>query len=219
MNIQQRLALKRAGKLYGFHGGFRRVYPVHHCADGTIVVSDLRQLSGLREYKFADEVLGLRHEGWYYDSCCGSTYRGQVWRLPARDGVERFLAGYVDADGDRAIIEPEAFDDERDAARRADHMAERDAEEEREHDERWAEANNANDDREAAREELKAARAEARRMVAALREQRAQGSIVPALCDVLRAKVAECRETMREALETIAKHSDRIEELGMKGEF
>ena len=216
MNIQQRLAAKRAGKLYGFNGGFRRVYPVHHAKNGTLVISDLRQLSGLREYKFADEVLDLRNTGWYRDSFREQTYRGQVWRLPARNGAEQFLAGYVDNDGQCAIIEPEAFDDEREAARRADHLAERDAQEEREYSERWQEANSASDDLEVARESLALARAKARGMIKAIR---AQGTIVPELCAILIERMKEARDEMREAIEAINAARDRIAELGMEGEF
>lgn len=216
MNLQQRLAAKRAGKLYGFLGGFRRVYPVHHAKNGTIVISDLRQLSGLREYKFSDEILDLRHTGWFRDSSQDSTYRGQVWRLPARDGAERFIAGYMDSDGGLAIIEPEAFDCERDAARRADHMAERDAQEEREYDERWQEASRANDAREEARDALKLARSKARGMIKAIR---AQGIIVPELCAILVERMKEARDEMREAIEAIHAARDKIEELDMTGEF
>lgn len=216
MNIQQRLAAKRAGKLYGFLGGFRRVYPVHHCANGSLLINTCYQPLGLREYKFADEVLELRHAGWYCDSYHDRTYRGQVWRLPARDGTERFIAGYMDSDGGRAIIEPEAFDCERDAARRADHMAERDAQEEREYDERWQEASRANDEREEARDALKLARSKARGMIKAIR---AQGIIVPELCAILVERMQEARDEMREAIEAIHAARDKIEELDMTGEF
>ena len=215
MNLQQRLTAKRTGKLYGFLGGFHRVYPIHHADDGSIVC-DLHQLSGLREYKFADEILGLRHIGWFHNWFQDSAYRGQVWRLPARNGAEQFLAGYVDSDGDRAIIEPEAFDCERDAARRADHMAERDAEQEREHSERWHAAQECSEKRDAARLTLRESRSKARAMIQALREQ---GHIVPSLCTILRERIAEHHAAMRDAIASIAQESEKIAELGMAGEF
>lgn len=194
-------------------------------------------LDGLR-WRFASDV--LREEGYrdacadfYRDTFDSEVYRGAVWQLPSRDGSECWVAGYVERESmkanagsmsryavlDCARGRVRTFTSAKGAACCARNLAESHAEESREYDEKWQEASRANDEREEARDELKAAREEARCMVAALRAQRAEGAIVPALCDVLRAKVAECRERMRDALTTIRAKVEKIEELGMAGEF
>lgn len=52
--------------------------------------------AGLRFVGYADEITRLDHNGWYVDEDQDSTYRGAVWQLPARKGVARYIAGYVD---------------------------------------------------------------------------------------------------------------------------
>lgn len=220
----QRLAhLKTKG--YRAHP-FQQCWPIRYADDGGAAYHELSQLAGLREVGAAHEVAPrlVDHRGWYRDAFMDETLCGFVWRLPARNGQPLFIAGFKDENAGAFTLDASrgrvrTFSTERDAARAADELARVHAEEEREHSEKWQEASRANDEREEAREELKAAREEARRLVAALREQREAGAIVPALCEVLRAKVEECRETMREALGRIARHGEAIEELGMAGEF
>lgn len=193
-------------------------------------------LGGLR-WKFADDVMreAGRRDGasFYADSHMCEVYRGAVWQLPSRDGSECWIAGYVERESVKpnggsvsgyAVLStwrglPRYFTSAEGAASFAASLAESHANESREYDERWQEASRANDEREEAREALKAARAEASRLVAALREQRKAGAIMPALCDVLRDKVRACREAMREALETIADKAAEIDRLGMAGDF
>lgn len=108
--------------------------------------------------------------------------------------------------------------DMKDAARSALSLAENAAEKSHEYDERWQEASRADSERDEAREELKQARADARLVVAALRQQRAQG-VAPMVCDLLRAKMQECRNDMQRAIETIREKTDAIAALDMQGEF
>lgn len=71
--------------------------------------------------RYADEVISLRHSGWFYNEF-GDTMRGLVARLPHGRG---FLAGWTMGENmasglDRATI----YDNEEDAARAADSEAE-----------------------------------------------------------------------------------------------
>lgn len=90
---------------------------------------------GLRKIGFADEILKLRHQGWYADDDSGmmaGTYRGIVYQLPARDGVPQYVYGYADPNNDDcALLSVETESDKKDAARYADQLAERFAEHER----------------------------------------------------------------------------------------
>lgn len=125
------------------------------------------------------------HTGWYLDSDnMGETVSGVVYRLPARDGRARYLAGYADpyqADGrgngpallSLEVLEGDATDSDydpdpvlRDAAMRADGIAERMAEAERDFQD---------GDRmgRKARAKMDAARETGRAWVAACREARA----------------------------------------------
>jgi hypothetical protein len=90
---------------------------------------------GLRLAGHADELARLDHTGWFVDDFQGETVRGVVYRLPSRKGVLRLVAGYADPfnDGPACLDFSETFDDEREAAWRADRIAERMAETEREY--------------------------------------------------------------------------------------
>lgn len=93
-------------------------------------VSDL----GWRCAGFADQILGLRHQGWYADSFYDEVYRGIVYRLPGG----RFIGGYADPINQGcALLANWSTLDEKDAARSADRIAERFAERDRDYDEAW----------------------------------------------------------------------------------
>lgn len=107
---------------------------------------------GLRFVDYSDKIIGVRramHEGWYtsHDGHDGETYRGCVFRLPGKDRKTRLLAGYRDVAGDCYVVDfsdiytsiPEESHGNYDnvlgeAARAGDRMAEKDAEQCREHD-------------------------------------------------------------------------------------
>jgi hypothetical protein len=197
---------------------------------------DPTPLDGLRDCGNVDEIFPrlFDHRGWFSDVWKEDTYRGHVWQLPARDGQCQYLAGYVEPssgypvlcrndDGSIEIFTADPSEGDKpeglkDAARAADSLAERNAEKEREHSERWHEAQKASEARDEARDDLRKARADASLVIAALRQQRAQG-VAPMVCDLLRTKMQECRDEMRAAIESISEHTDRIESLGMQGEF
>ena len=163
--------------------------------------------------------------GWYTDPY-GDVFRdgtglvwGVVYQLPARNGCARFVAGYQFGGQDGgpcldlgnvyesesmrgADCAPTDHDDARDAARAADSMAERAAEQEREYQTAWA-LGRAYDD---ARQEALEARTAA---LALLKERRAAkakaGGLLPAICAAIRDSVAGHVETIREARDTMAK--------------
>lgn len=173
-----------------------------------------------------------RGEGWLTDPF-GDVFKdgtglcyGVVYQLPARDGCARFVAGYQfgGIDGgptlDLATVytsesargddcKPVDHDDARDAARAADHMAQRAAEKEREYQTGWQLGRIW----EEAREEATAARREALALLAERRAARGTGEGFPAICAAIRgqvrlalATITTARETMRKAVEGDGPH-------------
>ena len=200
----------------------------------SCMVADLHQLDAFRDVGHVDELFPryFDHNGWFADSSQDQVWRGHVWQLPSRDGECLYLVGYIRPDAGDAVLAPRLFrcapgesswdkpEGLQDACIAADRMAEHDAKESREHDEKWQEASRASFERDEAREELKQARAEASNAIMALRQQRAgTGYVAPMVCDLIRAKLDECRDDMREALETIAEKTGAIAELDMSEEF
>jgi hypothetical protein len=109
---------------------------------------------GLRLVGVSGDLLKGRDvaTGYYLDANCDETVKGVVYQLPSRGGVVRYLAGYADPwncddDGtgpawlESAVYSGPASDSTWDtpdaqdtAARAADHIAERMADDSREHD-------------------------------------------------------------------------------------
>lgn len=107
---------------------------------------------GLRFVGYADAIAtNIRHQGWYTDDCQDDTYRGVVYRLPARNGVEQFVPGYVASwDDTGSCLDFTSIDDnEISAAHQADGLAQAYAEREIEYRNR-VETHPYDDDAEAA---------------------------------------------------------------------
>lgn len=81
--------------------------------------------------QWCDGVEGVRigHTGWFCDKYQDDKIRGIVFRLPKRRG---FLAGWSMGEGIASEVEGTIYESEEDAARAADSLAERVAEDERE---------------------------------------------------------------------------------------
>jgi hypothetical protein len=90
----------------------------------------------LRNVGFADEIVSLRHTGWFTDrefQIDEETTRGVVYQLPGKDGAARYVAGYhyngADDEGATLFFDTvysEHGDDDkakREAARTADEHA------------------------------------------------------------------------------------------------
>ncbi len=163
----------------------------------------------------ADQPGWMNHNGWFTDDFMENTLRPLVWLLPHG----RFLAGYEASDWDGLTIDRTVYADADDAWRAADHLAERDAESEREHNERWNAAREHDENREAARNELKDAALSARNVVHAWRAQKNAGPLAPEVCQLLLGKLEDARETMRDCIDRIQIAADAIDELDMAGEF
>lgn len=126
---------------------FNGVNPVDR--DGLVWVewpSDI----GLRKVDFADKIIRLGHTGWFTedDGMNGETMRGIVYQFPARGGKPRYVSGYADpcnadkhGNGPARLALYDVTDDKDDAARDADHIAERQADKERDYNRAWQAGN------------------------------------------------------------------------------
>jgi hypothetical protein len=168
-------------------------------------------LAGLRSLGFVDELQPrlVDHKGWFADAYQDEIYRAEVWQLPARNGTLQYIAGYSEKDAGYSVLDCTRgqitiFDSLRDAIRAGDHCAEHFAEEAREYSERWQEASAANDERDNARTECKAERAEYIALMRAGETDMADDRVYPRWLASLRAIIAA---------------SEKIAELDMQGEF
>ncbi|WP_315743122.1 hypothetical protein [Bradyrhizobium sp. SZCCHNR1075] len=149
---------------------------------------------GFRFVGTADKIAprSIKHTGWYCsdNNVSGETARGVVFQMPARDGKPRFVAGMVSDDESALIAMYDATDDDTTAAIWADHLAERYADNAREH-ERVSSAR-------ARFNELAATIAEERRVCLALIAELKprMRSFGPATCKALREAVANLRESI-----------------------
>lgn len=179
--------------------------------------------AGLRFVGFADQLASLRHFGWYCRADdFGETYRGAVYQLTARKGRARYVPAYRegetgrggnwrtwhDSSGDPAarlafgdVIEGErldsSWDDDsgaRDAAKRADSIAEIAADKAREYDSAWQAGRAFAEHMESAQ----AARAQARELIGDIRRARGDAGF----CERFPSIGKALRSAIRDALET-----------------
>lgn len=179
--------------------------------------------NGLRFVGWCDEIArqnyryasGIGHTGWHTDDAgCGETMRGAVYQLPARGGKPLYVPGYVESHESpetgarlsfRDVIEGENGEDEeakREAAYRADRIAEIHAEEQREHSTAYRAGQDAAEAEEAARE----ARRELLAFLKALRPKKATLCDAPALVEAAREKV----ESLLESIAAFRAERDRL---------
>lgn len=172
---------------------------------------------GLRFIGWADELIKLDYTGWFTreDGWTGETLRGAVWQWPGG----RVVYGYCEMDsreretnpGSAALAlddvlaadpaevrehdSPRDWEAVRDAARWADGIAERVAEDQRDYDSAYqAGAAIARD-----LEEAEAARAEALELLAEMKAERGREVNRPAICGALRARLDSILEGIRKA--------------------
>lgn len=139
---------------------------------------------GLRFVCYADqELIYLRHKGYFASHYCDETYRGAVWQLPARNGSPVYVYGYEDLfNQGAAYVDFNHTDDKRDAAKWADSMAEKSAEDSREHYAKDA----AEQDILSAREAIHENNREA---LALIKEIKSAGQFTPAICGALKSEL------------------------------
>jgi hypothetical protein len=101
---------------------------------GAFFYLDSDFMPGLR-WEWCDEVEGMRidHTGWFTDEYGDGKIRGLVMRLPRGRG---FLAGWSMGEGMASNVDYDIWESAVDAAREADRMAERAAEDQRDYEER-----------------------------------------------------------------------------------
>lgn len=158
-----------------------------------------------RDIRKADECEGGPAHGGWYDNGHGELCRdgsGLVWgvvaRLPGRDGRPRFLAGWQHGgcDGGPTIATGRGFfDNESDAARYADGLAERAAEAEREYREAWE----AGQSWAELGERIAAERAEALELARERRAAMRDGLTARAACRTIRHHIATLWDSICEA--------------------
>lgn len=162
--------------------------------------------AGLRFVGFADEIVGLTHRGWFADDYQDEVYRGAVYQLPARHGACVYAYGYDDPNNDRAALL--SFDwtaDKEQAARWADSLCERAAEQEREYREVFHQRTRFDD----AADEATSLRKRALALIRDIKAGSWQG--LPAAREELCAKVQELRAGM---LELYARRARLLSEYG-----
>lgn len=186
--------------------------------DGRRAYMPASVLDGFRDVGASHDIVRLRHTGWFKDADASETIAGHVWQLPARDGGPVYLAGYVEPDSGYCTLDAWnggicVYGDKDDAARAADSLAERDAETEREHNERWHEARRVDESRDEKRDTLRAAHGEARGLVAVLRDLPQTADSRATICRMIR----ECRERMAAALRGIAEDTATLADFAADG--
>lgn len=200
---------------YGEAQGWKASGPWNPLHNGTRFL-ETETDSGLRFVGLSSDLLkGSRRDvgAWYCDSFQHSTLAGAVFRLPAKGKRCRYLIGYQESDSGAFVLDMETgalqgdagitshWDDDdslRDAAIRADSLAEHAAEKAREYDSAWQAGSRWNDERETAA----AARREA---LAILQERRKVPPIAaPALCAAIRSQVESLLSDIRVARKAMA---------------
>lgn len=155
-------------------------------------------LSGyFRNVRDTDDILSLKHHGWYVDQHQSETTKGIVVQIPGRDGKPIFLYGVTDPWNKHAGMiawrASEWTDDEKDAARWADQQAEYYAEFCREDDAKQT----AESDIEEAKGEIAQTREQLRELIESIRDNRERGVVLEApLQKVITDEVKRLRKQM-----------------------
>lgn len=148
---------------------------------------------------FADDIVNLRHNGWFTDEFQDETFRGVVYRLPSHKGKPIYFVGYADPNNDdcaRGEIRTD-LDDDNEAAYAADAIAERCAESEREYQEAWQLGQRYASTLETVEQERR------ERSLLFIELRQIKDSIhdakTPTLCKVLKDRIARTRRNIRDA--------------------
>ena len=151
-----------------------------------------------RETGQAHKIISLGHTGWYVDNFQDSLTRGIVLQLPSRNGKPLYFAACTDPwNRNCGIIENYLYDEKDGAARAADQLAGRYAEDSREDDLKQM----AEREIETLKDSVKNIRKEIRSLVAGIR----QSSVSNVVCEQLRGDVRRLRQQVREKLARIEK--------------
>lgn len=168
----------------------------------------LRRLGTAYEVSRRNNSRAIDHTGWYLDDYCDETASPAVFQLPARHGQPIYVYGYDDPynDGAAFLCFDNAAETDMDAARYADQITQRMAEEERQHYRAWR----AGDQYAQLETEIADTRAEIRALIAELR-----AVTLPkdgAICATLRSAIRAARSTITD------NHSKRAQLLADYGD-
>ncbi len=148
---------------------------------------------GLRFTGYCDKINRfIDHTGWFTNEFQEEKLRGVVYQLPARKGKAQFIAGYTDpCNDDCARIDfNNIYDDENEAARAADRIAEKTAESEREYNEAWQAGN----DYAEKGEELSTIRKATIELLQAIKNKQSEPVICKAIRSQINSQLAEYSE-------------------------
>lgn len=203
--VAQRLANVRADKKYlnshyGIEHGFYSRGETGEHKRPVIWFTNVKKIPW-RFTGYADDIIRLRHTGWFTDNFQNGTVRGIVVQLPSHNGLPIYLAGFACTDFDTVcIIRTRLYNEKEDAARAADSEAETYGETCREDE--------AKQSAETEIAELKSANKSLRAEIAALRAEKKK----VAHCGHLLA-TGTIANTIREKTAEIAANKTRIEKL------
>lgn len=184
---------------------------IHSHGEVWRIIENPEAGNALRFAGYADEILRLRHTGWFTDTeFQDETARGAVWQLTGHKGKPRYLAGFRDPAGnDAGFIAYPVTDDKEQAASWADDFARKYAESESEYQAEWRAGETVG----AARAEIKRLRAETLALFKAARAACAAISGLPeaaTLRKALRDNVTHKLDLIAEARKQIARTMDSI---------
>lgn len=165
-----------------------------------------------RKAGFADEIISIRHNGWYTTNEQDELTRGIVFQLVAtKGGCERFIVGALDPCNDGPVIievrengMPYIYEEKEDAASNADSFAEKYGESCRE-DDAEQRAKMLQEDLAERNKTLKADIAD---LCRDMRAAQATSSNHPAICSALWRTIKACRSQMHQNAERIASLKD-----------
>lgn len=118
----------------------RRYEPNRYREDGALFIEDINDT--MAQYiGDSSELASLRHTGWYCDDTQEDLLKGCVFRIRTPDGMRYIPATRLESphfdNGGATLYLKDLNDDERDAARYADQLAESQAEKAREDSEKY----------------------------------------------------------------------------------
>lgn len=218
------LASFREARRHGVGKIDGRTYGTGKAQDGKTLSVAVSVVDAWRSSGKAHDIVRMRHTGWYVDAEGSETIEGEVWQLPARNGSPRYVAGFRDGESGYCVLDASRgnvclYDSADDAARAADALAESEAGQRREYDERLREAESIRDEMDEKKDEARAARADAKRYIHALRQQMKAGDVADAVRELMAGMIRDHRAEASRAWSEARDLSDKLDATGMRGDL
>lgn len=134
IKLAQRLANRKADKAYKNYRESSPDFGTNSRGkrltwfNSTDAIAEVWRFTG-----YAHDLIRMNNTGYYADNYQEEVCRGIVAQLPARSGECLYLAGYEMSESDATCLYADIYSDKEDAARAADSIAERIAEDNREY--------------------------------------------------------------------------------------